>query len=804
MSTWHFLSPVGRVTIEPVVPAEHSELLHDWVTHPKSTFWGMQGFTPEQSRAAFDEIDADAHHDAWLGRIDGRPVFLTETYDPGHSVLAAHYRVAGGDLGMHVLVAPTDTPVSGLTSQVFRAVMHFCFRDPAVTRVVVEPDARNHAIHAKNAAAGFVVDRRISLSDKEALLSLCTVEDFARSELEGGGPAPLPSPDIAHLEPEVMARAHRHVAAKAIGEFTHERLLVPEPVGDRWTIEAGAARYTFAATRHALEHWRVDPASIERTVDGVPTEVDALVVVSDLHEDLGIPDHLRSTYLEELSGTLASLAFKWHHGRHTSSDLVDADFQTIEAAMTEGHPAFVANNGRIGFSATDHAAYSPEAGADVRMVWIALRRKVAHLSLAEGMTEDDLYDGELDDAERERFSLRLVQTGVDPTDYLLMPVHPWQWDHKLAVTFAADLARRYVVHLGTTTDRYRAQQSIRTFFNTDRPERHYVKTALAIQNMGFLRGLSPKYMAATPAINDWVAELVAGDEELADCGFRVLREVAAVGYTGDAYHRLGSPSAHTKMVAALWRESPVPKLAAGQRLQSLTGLLHRDADGGALLTELIAASPIGASEWVRRMLRAYLRPVVHCLGVHDLAFMPHGENLILVLEDHVPTGVFMKDIGEEVVVMSDRPLPPEVERIRHVLDPQVQSLSVLTDVLDGVLRFVAEILADDEVMTGEEFWALVAQCITEHAADHPRAARLDLLRESFEHSCLNRLQLRNTLQMVDLTDPEGSLIRVGDLANPLHAASLRDGCCATSSGNVGAEGTHSPGEKRGSVEVEAR
>ncbi len=32
------------------------------------------------------------------------------------------------------------------------------------------------------------------------------------------------------------------------------------------------------------------------------------------------------------------------------------------------------------------------------------------------------------------------------------------------------------------------------------------------------------------------------------------------------------------------------------------------------------------------------------------------------------------------------------------------------------------------------------------------AARYDLLRPTFRHSCLNRLQLRNTLQMVDLTD----------------------------------------------------
>ena len=65
----------------------------------------------------------------------------------------------------------------------------------------------------------------------------------------------------------------------------------------------------------------------------------------------------------------------------------------------------------------------------------------------------------------------------------------------------------------------------------------------------------------------------------------LLREVAAIGYTGDAYHRLGVPNPHTKMVAALWRESPVPKLAAGQRLQSLTGLLHRDADGAAHLLD---------------------------------------------------------------------------------------------------------------------------------------------------------------------------------------------------------------------------
>ena len=63
-----------------------------------------------------------------------------------------------------------------------------------------------------------------------------------------------------------------------------------------------------------------------------------------------------------------------------------------------------------------------------------------------------------------------------------------------------------------------------------------MKTALSIQNMGFTRGLSPNYMGATPAINDWVADVVGDDPTLRGCGFTVLRERAAIGYTGDAFH----------------------------------------------------------------------------------------------------------------------------------------------------------------------------------------------------------------------------------------------------------------------------
>ena len=580
-----------------------------------------------------------------------------------------------------------------------------------------------------------------------------------------------------HLNPATLAVAQRHLVAKAIAEFAHERLLAPVPVGDGYllTTPDRGATYSFRARRLALDHWALDEPSLSRTVAGQSAELDIQAFVVEMSELLGIPEQLLPTYLEELAATLASAAWKRHHHTSTAAELAGADYQDLEAAMTEGHPSFVANNGRVGYGLDDFTAYAPETGSTVRLVWVAAHRAHTRLSLSERLTEETLYTGELSAETRAAFASALAGLGLDPADYLYLPLHPWQWTNKVAVTFAPDLARRDLVLLGEGPDDYRAQQSIRTFFNVSAPERSYVKTALAIQNMGFLRGLSPRYMGPTPAINDWVASVVEGDPTLQECGFGVLREHAAIGYTGDAFHELersrGVRSPYQKMLAALWRESPLPRLGDGERLATMASLLHRDADGRSLAGAWVRSSGVDATTWLRAYLRAYVRPIVHCLLAHDLAFMPHGENLVLVLRDGVPVRALMKDIGEEVAVMGDRPLPPDVERVRVKVSDEVKALALLTDVFDGFLRHLAAILDTDGVLGEGAFWAEVARCVADHAAEHPEladaAASYDLFREEFDHSCLNRLQLRNTLEMVDLTDQAESLLYAGTLLNPI-------------------------------------
>ena len=69
----------------------------------------------------------------------------------------------------------------------------------------------------------------------------------------------------------------------------------------------------------------------------------------------------------------------------------------------------------------------------------------------------------------------------------------------------------------------------------------------------------------------------------------------------------------------------------------MASLLHVDDEGNAVAAALIERSGPGAAEWLRRYLDAYLTPLLHSLYAYDLVFMPHGENVILVLNDGVPS-----------------------------------------------------------------------------------------------------------------------------------------------------------------------
>ncbi|PWJ06931.1 IucA/IucC family protein [Streptomyces sp. NWU49] len=585
-----------------------------------------------------------------------------------------------------------------------------------------------------------------------------------------------PADAVSHLTPEHWERANRLLIRKALAEFAHERLITPEETGrGRYAVRSddGLTEYRFTAVRRALDHWQVDADSIVRHHGEGELPLAALDFFIELQKSLGLSEEILPVYLEEVSSTLSGTCYKLTKPPVTSAELARSDFQAVETGMTEGHPCFVANNGRLGFGVHEYLAYAPETAHPVKLVWLAAHRSRAVFTAGAGVEYESFLQDELGGETVERFHGVLREQGLDPADYLLVPVHPWQWWNKLSVTFAAEVARRHLVCLGEGDDAYLAQQSIRTFFNTTHPEKHYVKTALSVLNMGFMRGLSAAYMEATPAINDWLARLIESDPVLRATGLSIIRERAAVGYRHLEYERATDRhSPYRKMLAALWRESPVPSLEDGETLATMASLVHVDHEGKSVAGALIERSGLAPAEWLRHYLRAYYTPLLHSFYAYDLAYMPHGENVILVLGDGVVRRAVYKDIAEEIAVMDpDAVLPPEVSRIRVEVPDDQKLLSIFTDVFDCFFRFLAANLATEGILDEDGFWRTVAEVTREYQASVPeladKFARYDMFAPEFALSCLNRLQLRNNRQMVDLTDPSGALQLVGTLRNPL-------------------------------------
>ena len=82
-----------------------------------------------------------------------------------------------------------------------------------------------------------------------------------------------------------------------------------------------------------------------------------------------------------------------------------------------GHPWIVASKGRIGFSWSDLRRYAPEARRAGPGL-LARRSTDARLARPAGSSES------------------------------LVPVHPWQWDHRIQTLYAGDIARGRIRFLG--------------------------------------------------------------------------------------------------------------------------------------------------------------------------------------------------------------------------------------------------------------------------------------------------------------------------------------------------------------------
>ncbi|MFE6768818.1 IucA/IucC family protein [Streptomyces fimicarius] len=623
------------------------------------------------------------------------------------------------------------------------------------------------------------------------------------------------------LDRQIWDRAAARLLAKMLGEFAYEKIIepVPGPGTDglhRLTLDDGG-ELAFTARRGVYGSWRVDPDSIEITArppaartDGTPAapptdarpngapattgSVDApsngsasaagprpfrdpLTFLARARELLGLDGTTLGHLIRELTRTLSADA-RLDHTALTADRLAALDYAELEGHQT-GHPWLVASKGRLGFSAADAARFTPEARSPLRLPWIAVSTRIArYRGVGRLATPDQLYAGELDGDVQDAFAEELRSRGHDPRDYLYLPVHPWQWDEWIVPLFAPAIADGDIVALHTDGDARLPQQSIRTFANVERPERHTVKLPLSILNTLVWRGLPTERTLAAPAVTAWVQGLCEDDPFLRDtCRVVLLGEVASVAVEHPLYDHLPeAPYQYKELLGAIWREPLPPRLAPGERARTLASLLHTDPAGRAFTAELVERSGLSPETWLKRLFAALLPPLLHFLYRYGTVFSPHGENAIVVFDENdVPVRLAIKDFVDDVNI-SARSLPEHdamPEEVRAVLlteEPSFLTQFIHSGLFVGVFRYLSPLCEEQLGVPEDTFWSLVRAEIVRHHARFPelkeRFELFDMLTPEIERLCLNRNRLHVDGYRDRASRPHAAIH--GTVPNPLH------------------------------------
>ncbi len=535
----------------------------------------------------------------------------------------------------------------------------------------------------------------------------------------------------------------------------------------------------YAGHRRPLGDWRVEPASLRAQLDGAEVALpDAADVVALGAPAVGADPSTAAGLVHEVAMTALADVLGAARAR-PAAELLDLDAAALECEL-RGHPWIVASKGRVGFGAGDLLAYAPEAGAPLALEWLAAAPALAERRALDGLDQATVMREQVGEEDWELLRSRAADGGLDPDSAIYLPVHPWQWEHRVVALHAGAIARGELVWLGALGQRYLPGQSIRTVADAAHPERRQLKLALSILNTSVYRGLPRARTLAAPALTAWLGGRCAADPYLQEMGLVLLGEVASVSVAHSAFEAIADvPYQHTEMLGAIWRESVEGRLRPGERAITMAALIHRDRAGVSFAELLIARSGLDPEAWVRRLHEVTLPPLLHVLYRFGATFSPHAQNCLVVLRDDVPVRLVVKDFVDDAMISSD-PLPELDDMpadVRAALGEGVEAALLAQWIQSGLLvcvhRYLAEILEERMGYPERDFWAAAERAV---AAYHERFedelgsrfALYDVEAPAFVKLCLNRVRILGRGYADDAQRPVASAS--GWIDNPLAPA----------------------------------
>lgn len=466
----------------------------------------------------------------------------------------------------------------------------------------------------------------------------------------------------------------------------------------------------FQAVAPLLES-RFERARIERLVlEELPGSVANLALA------LGAEELERSGWRRRGVGTVRAWAQTFENP--------DQRRRAMEGMIWEGHSSHPCTKTRFEMAPAHSIRFAPELSrSPLQLGFVALREELAQRA---GHDVQDLLAA-LWPGLRGEANQRLLRLGLEASRYVLLPVHPWQLQHRIPRSFGDLVSERALVRLDLEAPAW-PQLSLRTVEPAiDGVPPYHLKLAIGVQTTSAERTISPQSVHNGPRFSA-LLESLASEAGLA---LRVIGEVGALGVEPD---RIPGGAERARHLSVIVRDNPTAQAPGPGQNWLAAALVSRSPFSSCSLAaewvhHLAGTRGLPLAEAARiyflRFCQTLLTPTLALLSRYGVALEAHGQNTFFDLDDDgLPISLAIRDFG------GLRIHRPTLEAAGHCVAMRKGSAPSASDlhevrtkfshcVLQSLLSDLIEALGRDLPGALPDPWAVVAATLRSCLAPDP-------------------------------------------------------------------------------------
>lgn len=460
---------------------------------------------------------------------------------------------------------------------------------------------------------------------------------------------PLPSTVLPQTETSGYAQACQEVMQRLLYALIHEhsdqRQLVLTTTNDQFKVRrivlpssGGILTCVETYNRNITVYLSV----VLLRNDGDLTELDVMALLNCILDLWKTEEACSEKIRAEINNCLDHLAMAFdHEAAHTDqiSQCIKAVilakksvFQQRETLLHseiipfKGHPIHVCAKTKMGFSRQDVLAYSPEFSPKVNLQLLAVHR--SHLVCSD---EIDIWT---------KYSADLL-SHKQAKDYLIMPVHPWQYKHVIAQAYKAHINSGVLFKLEDEAIDALPSLSMRTAFlpATSGQPFYHIKVPISIQATSVKRSLTLRDLYNGIEFSKMIPDMMQKIPSIANKRGRLISDVCAAHFKTEGETNPG--------LSFLLRNDPVNHCLPGETMVVAAALTHSTKlHPTPLLCQFINQSKLSVEIYLDQLIETLLTMPLEIFLYKGIALDLHGQNTMIVFdESYQVCALAYRDLG---------------------------------------------------------------------------------------------------------------------------------------------------------------